>query len=89
MQKEINRLEAMVFVEHNRGNEYLSMLHESQSTVSELMEMLHPKMRAGKESEKQLPVGGFESPAAKSARLSRESFVRMQKNKTTVSKVTA
>jgi hypothetical protein len=76
----------MVFVEHNRGNEYLSMLHETQSTVNELMQLLHPKTRAPEITTRQEPIGGFESPTAKAARLSKESFDKFQKAK---AKVTA
>lgn len=74
----------MVSIEHNRGNEYLSMLHESQFTVNELMSLLHPKARAPLEITRQEPIGGFESPTAKAARLSRESYDKLQKNKTKV-----
>jgi Mg2+ and Co2+ transporter CorA len=84
MQREINRLEALVLAEHNRGNEYLSMLHETQSTVMDLMALLHPKARAPLEITRQEPIGGFESPTAKAARLSRESFEKAQKAKSQV-----
>ena len=60
------------------------MLHEAQETIFNLMNTLHPKTRPVDSVTRQMPIGGFESPSAKAARLSKESLDRLNKNKVKV-----
>lgn len=86
--KSCPRLEALVASERNRANEYLRLLHETQSAHSELVDellrkngILKPLDDKVKVEIRHEPFGGFESPTMRARRLSEESFKKSQESK--------
>ena len=85
--REIGRLEALVNAERAHSVTLSGLLQDEREELQrtrDLLFILSGGSRTSKESlESAQPIGGFETPSAKAARMSRESFDRVKQRKET------